>query len=101
MISRGAKALYYALMGLPMRLNGFLYKAFRAPHGRNKKIIKVQLGPGQTNYLDGWINLDANFITAKCDATYGQTCKIHFLFGVARSTYSTHTMLSSICRIGI
>ena len=67
MISREAKALYYTIMGVPMRLNGFLYKAFRAPRPGNKQVIKVQLGPGQNNYLEGWINLDANFLTAKCD----------------------------------
>lgn len=27
----------------------------------------VQLGPGQKNYIDGWVNVDANFVTAKID----------------------------------
>ena len=67
MISRETKALYYAVMRIPMRLSGLVYWAVRAPKRGNKTTIKVQLGPGQKNYLDGWINLDANFLTAKCD----------------------------------
>lgn len=67
MINREAKALYYAAMGVPMRVNSLMYKALRAPREGNSEIVKIQLGPGQKNYLMGWINLDANFITAKCD----------------------------------
>jgi SAM-dependent methyltransferase len=64
MISRQLKATYYAIMRLPMLLNGRLYKALRAPtHG----LVRVQLGPGQKNYLPDWINVDANIVTAKCD----------------------------------
>ena len=35
----------------------------------------MQLGPGQKNYLKGWINVDSNLITSKldvwCDLRYG------------------------------
>ncbi len=64
MISRQAKALFYILMGVPMRWNGAFYRAFRAPR---KGIVKAHLGPGQYKYIDGWVNVDANCFTAKCD----------------------------------
>ena len=67
MISRKLKATFYSLMGPMMRANGMIYKQFRSPSGSNGKVVKVQLGPGQQNYLDGWINVDANFLTAKID----------------------------------
>ena len=47
-----------------MRVNGALYRSFRAPRGGP---VKVQLGPGQKNYLPGWYNVDANIFTGKCD----------------------------------
>lgn len=67
MISREAKALYYSLFGVFMRFNGAFYKALRAPGSGNSNTVRVHLGPGQKNYLTGWINADANFISAKCD----------------------------------
>jgi predicted SAM-dependent methyltransferase len=64
MLSRQLKAFYFAAMRLPMMVSGLLYKTFRAPtHG----VVRVQLGPGQKNYLPGWINVDANIVTARCD----------------------------------
>lgn len=67
MLSRKAKAAYFGIMRIPMLLNGRFYRAVRAPRSSNDSIVKVQLGPGQNNYIPGWINLDANCITAKCD----------------------------------
>jgi len=64
MISRGLKAFYYALFHIPMRLNGMIYKTFRAP---SKGVVKVHLGPGTIKYFPGWINVDANLFTAKID----------------------------------
>lgn len=46
-----------------MKFNGWFYKKFKCPQNG----LKVHLGPGQNNYLNGWINVDANFITAKVD----------------------------------
>ena len=63
MMSRELKATYYALLHYPMRINAFRHRLL--PIGR--PITKVQLGPGQRNYLDGWVNVDANFLTAKID----------------------------------
>lgn len=47
-----------------MYINGLLYKHLRSP---KRGLVKVQLGPGQKNYFDGWINVDANMFTGKCD----------------------------------
>ena len=60
MISRRAKAALYGAAGPFMRLNGILYKHLRAPR---RGVVKVHLGPGQKNYLPGWINVDANILT--------------------------------------
>ena len=56
MLSYTAKRAYYFFMGPLMKLNGMFYKNFR----QSKDIIKVQLGPGSTNALKGWVNVDAN-----------------------------------------
>ncbi|MFL5245879.1 MAG: class I SAM-dependent methyltransferase [Gemmataceae bacterium] len=64
MISRSLKAIYYTLSAIPLRVNGIVYKAFRSP---TNGVVKVHLGPGQDHYLPGWINVDANFISAKID----------------------------------
>lgn len=64
MLSRRAKNLFYKVAGPLMKVNGLVYRNFRAP--RNG-VVKVQLGPGQKNYLNGWINIDANKFTGKCD----------------------------------
>jgi predicted SAM-dependent methyltransferase len=63
MISRSAKLFYYSLMSGPMRVNASLYRRFR----QNGRPIKAHLGCGQKNYIPGWVNVDANFVTAKID----------------------------------
>jgi predicted SAM-dependent methyltransferase len=63
MLSYGLKRLYYVIFAVPMRINGFLYRHVRCP----KQGLKVQLGPGQKNYIGGWLNVDANWISAKID----------------------------------
>ena len=47
-----------------MWINGCIYKIFRAPRSG---LVKVHLGPGRHNYLEGWINVDANLLSAKID----------------------------------
>lgn len=46
-----------------MKLNGWIYKNFQSP----KQGLNVHLGPGQRNYIKGWVNVDSNFLTAKVD----------------------------------
>lgn len=64
MIDLGLRNAYYVLMAVPMKINGVFYRRFRAPR---RGTVKVHLGPGKEKYLDGWINVDANFFTAKAD----------------------------------
>lgn len=64
MLSRRTKAAFYSLAGPLMAANGWIYRHLRAP-GRDG--LRVHLGPGQKNYLDGWLNVDANMFTARCD----------------------------------
>jgi predicted SAM-dependent methyltransferase len=63
MINSFLKRTYYFLLRCPMRLNGWIYKNFRCP----EQGIKVHLGPGQNNYIEGWVNVDANLISSKID----------------------------------
>jgi SAM-dependent methyltransferase len=75
MIPRAAKAAYYGLAGPLMALNGMIYRALGAPRdGLNR----VHLGPGQSRYLQGWINVDANIVTAKPDVWADMRRKLPF-----------------------
>jgi SAM-dependent methyltransferase len=47
-----------------MRINAAVYRNVRAPKNGT---VRVQLGPGRKNYLAGWINIDANAVTGRCD----------------------------------
>jgi predicted SAM-dependent methyltransferase len=64
MLSRKTKTLFYLSAGPVLKVNGILYRLFRVP---KTKLLKVHLGPGQKNYINGWVNIDANMFTAKCD----------------------------------
>jgi predicted SAM-dependent methyltransferase len=64
MIPRELKILYFMLLSIPLAISGWFYRVFLAPRSGT---VKVQLGPGKRNYLPGWINVDANFLTAKAD----------------------------------
>src|SRR5712692_7518280 len=63
MVSRSSKQLYYSLLSVPMRINGMVYRRLRqASHP-----VRAHLGCGRKHYLPGWVNVDANFLTAKID----------------------------------
>jgi predicted SAM-dependent methyltransferase len=64
MISRTSKAAFFALATPVMRCNGAFYRRFRAPVAGTSR---VHLGPGRDNYLQGWINVDANVFTGRAD----------------------------------
>lgn len=63
MIKHWQRKTYYALAGPLMWINGRIYRYFRAP----AKGLRVHIGPGPNCYLQGWLNVDANIITAKID----------------------------------
>lgn len=92
MLSREIKAAYYALMALPMRLSGIFYKYTISPRSKNNFLVKVHLGPGQKNYLAGWINLDANFLSAKCDVWVNLEDPLPFRANSVDVFYSHHVV---------
>jgi len=72
-----------------MKLNGALYRRFRVP---NRGEIKVHLGPGQKNYLDGWVNVDANMFSGKCDVWVDLRNPLPFHPGTVDAVYSHHVI---------
>ena len=89
MISRRAKATYYALISPVMTVNGSLYRHLRAPRTGT---VKVHLGPGQKNYLKGWINVDANIFTGKCDVWADLRNPLPFHTATVDAIYSHHVI---------
>ena len=63
MISRSAKSFYYSIARIPMWVNAKLYRTFR----QSSAPLMVHLGCGQKNYILGWLNVDANIVTARRD----------------------------------
>lgn len=89
MLPRWAKAAFYTLTGPLMRVNGAIYRALRAPRSG---VVKVQLGPGRKNYLDGWINVDANAFTGKCDVWADLRNRLPFPDSSVDVLYSHHVI---------
>ena len=89
MLSRKAKATFYKVAGPLMKINGGLYRHFRAPR---KGVLKVHLGPGQKNYLKGWINVDANMFTGKCDVWADLRNPLPFHTETLDAIYSHHVI---------
>jgi hypothetical protein len=50
-------------MAVPMRINHWRYRLFAAPRSG----LQVHLGCGQKAYIRGWLNVDANIVTARPD----------------------------------
>jgi predicted SAM-dependent methyltransferase len=92
MISRKLKAAFYGIAGPLMSFNGLIYKSFRAPVLGNTKTVRVQLGPGQQNYFNGWINVDANLFTAKIDVWADLRNQLPFKKNSVDIFYSHHVV---------
>lgn len=89
MMSRWAKAAFYIACGPAMSANACLYRWFRAPgHGP----IRVHLGPGQEKYLPGWINIDANIFTGKCDVWADLRNSLPLHDNTVEAMYSHHVV---------
>ena len=88
MTSRSAKLLYYSLLSGPMRVNASLYRRFR----QDAAPIKVQLGCGQKHYIPGWVNVDANFLTAKIDLWANLEHGLPFRDDSVEKIYSFHVI---------
>lgn len=89
MLSRKAKAAFYLLAGPVMWLNGHRYRLLHAPRGG---MNRAHLGPGQTKYLPGWINVDANMFTAKCDVWADLRNSLPFRDDSLDAIYSHHVV---------
>jgi predicted SAM-dependent methyltransferase len=89
MMTRKAKAAFYAAAGPLMRANGGIYRQLFAPR---QGIVKVHLGPGKEKYLKGWINVDANMFTGKCDVWADLRNKLPFRDGSVDAFYSHHVV---------
>lgn len=89
MISRELKSLFYVAMRLPMRQNAAFYRSFRAPRIGE---VKVHLGPGRKNYIAGWINVDANFITARIEVWADLSNPLPFRDATVDAFYSHHVI---------
>jgi predicted SAM-dependent methyltransferase len=88
-MNRKLKAAYYRIAGPFMTLNGHAYRMLRAPR---QGLVKVQLGPGQNNYLPGWINVDANMFTGKCDVWADLRNPLPFVDESVDCFYSHHVV---------
>lgn len=89
MISREMKSFYYTLMGVPLAISGTIYRVALAPRSG---LVRVHLGPGQKNYLPGWTNVDANFLTAKVDVWSDLRRALPFRSGTVDAFYSHHVI---------
>ena len=72
-----------------MLLNSKFYKIFRSP---KSGVVKVHLGPGKKNYLKGWINVDANIVTAKIDVWADLKYPLPFKDETVNVFYSHHVI---------
>jgi len=89
MLSHRAKRTFFAVAGPVMKVNGELYRRFRAPESG---LTRVHLGPGQKRYIDGWINVDANVFTGKCDLWADLRNPLPFRDQSIAACYSHHTI---------
>lgn len=92
MIPGWLKRSYYACMAVPMFVSGVVYRNFRAPKSRSSETVKVHLGPGQEGYKPGWINVDANIITARIDVWADLRNKLPFRDESVDVFYSHHVI---------
>jgi predicted SAM-dependent methyltransferase len=89
MLSRNAKAAYFAALAGPMRFSGWFYRNFLAPR---QGLVRVQFGPGQGRYFPGWKNVDANFLSAKIDVWADLRNKLPFRDNSVDAFYSHHVI---------
>lgn len=89
MLNRKSKAVFFLAAGPLMRLNAVLYRHLRAPRTGP---LKVHLGPGQRNYLKGWVNVDANMFTGKCDVWADLRNPLPFHSSTVDAMYSHHVI---------
>ena len=82
------KSLLFAILYYPIRANALCYRLFQS----RTRPGKVQLGPGPRNYLNGWTNVDRNFLTAKIDIWADIGAKLPFRAETVEAFYSYHVI---------
>ena len=92
MMPYALKRAYYAVAQPMLMLSGAIYRTLRAPSTGNSSVIRVQLGPGQRNYLDDWINVDANMFTGRCDVWTDISRRLPFRDSSVDAVYSHHVI---------
>ena len=89
MLSRGMKEAFYIAAGPLMKANGWIHRTLRAPR---KAGLRVQLGPGQAHYIPGWVNVDANMFSAKCEVWADLRNRLPFRDNTVEAMYSHHVI---------
>lgn len=92
MISRFAKKSFYVIAVIPLAISSIIYRQFFAPKEHNGQRVLVQLGPGQDNYLNGWVNVDSNIVSARIDVWANFANKIPFRSNSVDAFYSHHVI---------
>ncbi|HHK75089.1 MAG TPA: methyltransferase domain-containing protein [Rhizobiales bacterium] len=90
MLSNSSKKIFYLFASPAMKINGWIYKRFRVPKTGTGKILRLHLGPGQKKYISGWINIDANMFTGKCDLWADLRNPLPFRDETVDAVYSHH-----------
>lgn len=87
MIPRTLRITYYALLSPLMRLNAARHRLVPLSLRRSRR---AHLGPGQKNYIGGWINVDANLFTSRPDVWADLRYKLPFPDASLDAIYSHH-----------
>jgi len=88
-LRRQTKSAFYAVAGPAMLVNGAIYRMLRAPRDTG---ARAHLGPGQRNYIPGWVNVDANRFTGRCDVWADLRNKLPFRDSTLAAAYSHHVV---------
>ena len=73
-----------------MRVNAWIHRTLLTPQRASN--LRVHLGPGRNNYLPAWVNVDANFVTAKCDIWADLRYALPFKTDTVSAFYSHHVI---------
>lgn len=92
-LSYHAKRAFFFAARPAMAVSGALYRALWAPRAeRAQGPVRAHLGPGRKAYLPGWINVDANAFTGKCDVWADLRHPLPFRDATLDAVYSHHVL---------
>jgi len=87
MLKRWQKDLFYKISSPLMKMNSFKHKYI---NNNKSDLKKIHLGPGKKNYIEGWINIDANMFSGKCDMWLDLRFPLPFKESSINHCYSHH-----------